>query len=57
MGNQGFLNFADWSVTSTGIIVVGLICTAITFFTMILPTRSILRILEVGFFLACLPGW
>jgi amino acid transporter len=54
LGNPGFLNFADWSVTSTGIIIVGLICTAITFFTMILPTRSILRILEVGFFLGLL---
>jgi amino acid transporter len=52
--NQGFLQFADWSVTTAGIIVIGTICTIIVFATMILPTRQILRILEVGFFLGLL---
>ncbi len=49
--NQSMLALADWSPTPTGIIVIGSICTVITFITMILPTRTILRILEVGFFL------
>jgi amino acid transporter len=51
MNNPSFIAFADYSVTKTGIIVIGTICTLITFFLMILPTRTILRILEVGFFL------
>ena len=49
--NAGMRAFAEWSGSATGIITIGTICTLITFVTMILPTRSILRILEVGFFL------
>jgi len=49
--NQGMLNFAEWSASATGIIVLGTICTIITFVTMILSTRTIVRILEIGFFL------
>jgi basic amino acid/polyamine antiporter, APA family len=49
--NEAFSNFASWSSSTTGIIVIGTICAIITFITMILPTRTILRILEVGFFL------
>ncbi len=49
--NQSFLQFADWSVTPIGIVLIGTVCAVITFITMILPTRTILRILEVGFFL------
>jgi len=49
--NQSMLNFAEWSASSTGIILIGTICTVITFLTMILSTRTIVRILEVGFFL------
>lgn len=52
--NQGMLSFATWSGSATGIIVIGTICTIITFLTMILPTRTIVRILEVGFFLGLL---
>jgi APA family basic amino acid/polyamine antiporter len=52
--NPGMLSFATWSASATGIIVIGTICTLITFFTMILPTRSIVRILEIGFFLGLL---
>jgi len=52
--NPGFLAFADWSVSPTGIILIGTICAVITFVTMILPTRTILRFLEVGFFLGLL---
>ena len=52
--NQGYLNFASWSSTSAGIIIIGSICTVITFILMILPTRTILRILEVGFVLGLL---
>jgi amino acid transporter len=52
--NTAFTNFASWSSTKTGIIVIGTICAIITFITMILPTRTILRILEVGFFLGLL---
>src|SRR3990170_1283473 len=49
--NQGMLSFGEWSASATGIIVIGTICTVITFLTMILSTRTIVRILEVGFFL------
>jgi amino acid transporter len=52
--NPSMLAFADWSVTTTGIILIGSIAAVITFFTMILPTRTIVRILEVGFFLGLL---
>ena len=54
MGNQSFVNFANWSVTPFGIVLIGTVCTIITFVLMILPTRTILRILEVGFFLGLL---
>ena len=49
--NDGMLRVAEWSASSTGIIVIGTICTIITFLTMILSTRTIVRILEIGFFL------
>jgi basic amino acid/polyamine antiporter, APA family len=52
--NPNLTEFATWSSTKTGIIVIGTICALITFLTMILPTRTILRILEVGFFLGLL---
>jgi APA family basic amino acid/polyamine antiporter len=52
--NPSFVAFADYSVTKGGIILIGSICTVITFLLMILPTRTILRILEVGFFLGIL---
>jgi len=52
--NPGMLALADWSPTPSGIIVIGIICALITYVTMILPTRTILRILEVGFFLGLL---
>jgi amino acid transporter len=54
LSNQGMVTFATWSSTPTGIIIIGTICTIITFFLMILPTKTILRILEVGFFLGLL---
>ena len=54
MGNQGFVDFASWCVTPLGIVLIGTICTIITFVLMIMPTRTILRILEVGFFLGLL---
>ncbi len=54
LSNPSLISLADWSVTPTGIILVGTVCTVITFFTMILPTRTIVRILEVGFFLGLL---
>ena len=54
MGNQGFTDFSIWSATPVGIVVIGTVCTVITFFLMIMPTRTILRILEVGFFLGIL---
>ncbi len=49
--NPGLISFATWSSSTAGIIALGSICVVITFFTMILPTRTIVRILEVGFFL------
>lgn len=52
--NAGMRAFAEWSGSTTGIITVGTICAVITFVTMIMPTRTILRILEVGFFLGLL---
>jgi APA family basic amino acid/polyamine antiporter len=54
MANQGFMDFANWSSTAIGIVTIGTVCTVITFFLMIMPTRTILRILEVGFFLGLL---
>ena len=54
MANQGFINFATWSATPVGIALIGTICTIITFVLMILPTRIILRTLEIGFFLGLL---
>jgi basic amino acid/polyamine antiporter, APA family len=54
MNNPGMVEFAGWSVTPAGIAIIGLICTVITFVTMIMPTKTILRILEVGFFLGLL---
>jgi amino acid transporter len=52
--NQSLVTFADWSAGHVGIVVIGTICALITFATMILPTRTIVRILEVGFFLGLL---
>jgi APA family basic amino acid/polyamine antiporter len=49
--NDAYVRIADWSATATGIIVIGTVCTVITFGTMILSTRTIVRILEIGFFL------
>ena len=54
MGNQGFVDIANWSVTPLGIVLIGTVCTLITFVLMIQPTRTILRVLEVGFFLGLL---
>jgi len=54
MGNQSFIDFATWCVTPFGIVLIGTVCTLITFVLMILPTRTILRILEFGFFLGLL---
>jgi amino acid transporter len=54
MANQGFMDFANWSSTPAGIVTIGTVCTIITFFLMIQPTRNILRILEIGFFLGLL---
>jgi len=51
LNNQGFSNFATWSATPAGIALIGTICTLIVFGLMILPTRMILRTLEIGFFL------
>src|SRR4030042_990119 len=52
--NPGLVSFADWSASHVGIVVIGTICTLITFATMVLPTRTIVRILEIGFFLGLL---
>lgn len=54
LNNPGMISFASWSGTTTGIIIIGTICAVLTFCTMILPTKTILRILEVGFFLGIL---
>jgi amino acid transporter len=54
--SPGLTSFADWSAGTTGIIVIGTICAVITFITMVLPTRTIVRILEIGFFLG-LVAW
>jgi basic amino acid/polyamine antiporter, APA family len=51
LNNQAFIDFASYSSTTAGIILIGSICTVVTFLLMILPTRTILKILEVGFFL------
>ncbi len=51
LGNASFIAFADYSSTKAGIILIGSICTLIVFILMILPTKTILKILEVGFFL------
>ena len=54
MNNPSFTNFATWSSSPVGIALVGTICTVIVFVLMIMPTRTILRTLEVGFFLGLL---
>jgi amino acid transporter len=54
MNNPSFISFADYSSTPAGIALIGTVCALITFGLMILPTRTILRILEVGFFLGLL---
>ncbi len=54
MANQGFVDFGTWSSTPAGIVIIGTFCTLITFVLMIQPTRTILRVLEVGFFLGLL---
>ncbi len=54
MANKGFVDFGNWSSTAAGIVIIGTICTIITFILMIQPTRTILRVLEVGFFLGLL---
>lgn len=54
LNNQGFSSFATWSATPAGIALIGTICTLIVFGLMILPTRMILRTLEIGFFLGLL---
>ncbi len=54
LNNQGFVDFATWAGSPIGIVVIGTVCTIITFVLMIMPTRTILRILEVGFFLGLL---
>jgi len=51
MANPQMVEFANWSSTPSGIAIIGTICTIITFVLMILPTKTIVRILEVGFFL------
>jgi amino acid transporter len=53
-GNEGMVAFGQWSGSPLGIVVIGIVCAAITFVTMILPTRTIVRILEIGFFLGLL---
>ncbi|NPV80491.1 MAG: APC family permease [Firmicutes bacterium] len=50
----GLRHLAELSQSPTGIIVIGTICVVITYLTMILPTRTIVRILEIGFFLGLL---
>jgi amino acid transporter len=54
LNNPGFSSFGDWSATPIGIALIGSICTLIVFVLMILPTRMILRTLEIGFFLGLL---
>jgi APA family basic amino acid/polyamine antiporter len=54
LNNQGFSSFAAWSATPTCIALIGSICSLIVFVLMILPTRIILRTLEIGFFLGLL---
>ena len=49
--NPAFISFAEYSGTPTGIILIGSVCAIITFVLMILPTRTILRVLEFGFIL------
>lgn len=48
------LAWADWIVTPTGVLVVGLIFVAITYVCMIMPTKTVVRILSLGFFLGML---
>ena len=54
--NQTATDLATWSASSTGILVIGTACVLLTWATMLLPTQTIVRILEVGFFLG-LAAW
>lgn len=48
--------WAEWSASSQGILVIGTIFVVVTWLTMLLPTRGVVRLLEIGFFLG-LVAW
>lgn len=48
------LAWADWIVTPIGVLTVGLIFVVVTYICMIMPTRTVVRILNLGFFLGML---
>lgn len=52
--NPSALEWAKWVATPTGVLVLGLIFVVITYVCMIMPTRTIVRILNLGFFLGML---
>jgi len=52
--DPGSLALSDWVGSPDGVLIVGLVFVVITFVTMILSTRVIVRILNLGFFLGIL---
>lgn len=46
--------WAAWSASAQGILVLGTIFVVVTWLTMLLPTRRVVRLLEIGFFLGLL---
>lgn len=52
--NPTFNEWATWLTTFEGKLIVGTLFVVVTYVTMLLPTRHIVRILEIGFFLGLL---
>jgi amino acid transporter len=52
--NPAYNDWAAWLTTFNGKLIVGTLFVVITYVTMLLPTRIIVRTLEIGFFLGLL---
>jgi basic amino acid/polyamine antiporter, APA family len=49
--NDTFNQWAAYATSFQGKLIIGTVCVLITYVTMLMPTRTIVRILEIGFFL------
>ena len=53
-GNPTYNDWAAWLTTFQGKLTIGTIFVVVTYITMLLPTKTIVRTLEIGFFLGLL---